>query len=289
MKHDATDNTTTNGGGCPVKHSSGPTTTETGTSSSLRAWFGMSQAMNNNTKNNNNDNISQELPASVEESLQHIQLPMPDQKIPLNTHRVISSIPKSTSHPTPAHQSDTIPENASHNHWVYPSEQQFYNAMRRKGWEAPDESNMASVIQIHNAVNEQSWREVKKWEKEIHDCDCPKLVRFLGRPKDTSPKAWIFSNLLFYKPPFDRHDWYVESQPSSSSTQQETPVVTRYVIDFYEGGSSSFNNNTNNLNARPVSMYLDVRPALDSPTNVLDRVKMAVKELLPGIFPSNSR
>lgn len=34
--------------------------------------------------------------------------------------------------------------------WVYPSQQMFYNAMRRKGW-TPSEDDMAAVVAIHNA------------------------------------------------------------------------------------------------------------------------------------------
>jgi hypothetical protein len=34
--------------------------------------------------------------------------------------------------------------------WVYPSEQMFYNAMKRKGW-SPAEDDMAAVVAIHNA------------------------------------------------------------------------------------------------------------------------------------------
>lgn len=34
--------------------------------------------------------------------------------------------------------------------WVYPSEQMFYNAMKRKGW-TPSEDDMAAVVAIHNA------------------------------------------------------------------------------------------------------------------------------------------
>lgn len=37
----------------------------------------------------------------------------------------------------------------------------------------------------------------------------PRLLRFLGRPDDTSPKAT--AKMLFGHPmPFDRHDWIVD-------------------------------------------------------------------------------
>jgi hypothetical protein len=55
------------------------------------------------------------------------QRPAPGQLKPLDTTRQRSSIPKGDF--TPAHQAGQ-----SESHWVYPSEQMFYNAMRRKGW-----------------------------------------------------------------------------------------------------------------------------------------------------------
>ena len=69
---------------------------------------------------------------------------------------------------------------------MYPSEQMFFNAMRRKGW-SPREEDMArcalrtrsamrcllcvsSVVAIHNTVNERAWREVLAWEVLHHGC-----------------------------------------------------------------------------------------------------------------------
>lgn len=43
----------------------------------------------------------------------------------------------------------------------------------------------------------------------------------------------------------------------------------RYVIDFYTGKV--------NDGDRPLAMYLDVRPALDSFSNVYDRVRMSYR------------
>eukprot|EP01048_Picozoa_sp_COSAG05_P040767 COSAG05_NODE_21076_length_274_cov_1.188571_1_plen_48_part_10 len=47
--------------------------------------------------------------------------------------------------------------------WEYPSPQMFFNAMRRKGHN-PREEDMATVVAIHNSVNERAWTEVMKWE-----------------------------------------------------------------------------------------------------------------------------
>jgi cytochrome c heme-lyase len=79
------------------------------------------------------------------------QSPFPDQEIPLPTERVISSIPRAKS-------DDNIK-------WEYPSPQQFYNALRRKGWETP-ETAIETMVDIHNWMNEEAWNEVMKWEKE---------------------------------------------------------------------------------------------------------------------------
>lgn len=52
--------------------------------------------------------------------------------------------------------------------WEYPSPQQFYNALVRKGWETPEE-HVETMVNIHNFLNEMAWDEVKRWEKEA----CP--------------------------------------------------------------------------------------------------------------------
>ena len=77
------------------------------------------------------------------------QRPAPDQPFPLPTLRQKSSIPRS----------------GTEDNWVYPSQQMFFNALRRKGWEfGPDDleqSDMDYIIKIHNANNENAWEEVR--------------------------------------------------------------------------------------------------------------------------------
>ena len=80
------------------------------------------------------------------------QAPAPHQSIPLPISRTESSIPRS---PT--------------DKWEYPSPQQFYNALVRKGWETPEE-HVETMVDIHNFLNEQAWQEVLKWEKRQHEC-----------------------------------------------------------------------------------------------------------------------
>ena len=67
------------------------------------------------------------------------QLPAPGQRKPLSTARVESTIPTSAD-----------------GAWVYPSDQMFYNAMRKKGYE-PREEDMRTVVAIHNAGNRKNF------------------------------------------------------------------------------------------------------------------------------------
>jgi cytochrome c heme-lyase len=203
------------------------------------------------------------LPASIEEAANHAQTPRPDQRFPLSTHRQVSSIPRA----------DDMAEAAAHqpksgeNNWVYPSQQQIYNAMRRKGYDV-EESTIPMVIQIHNSVNERSWNSVKRWERELHGVEEPRLVTILGRPDRLSPKAMFQTYVLQKEPPFDRHDWCVDRGDG---------VSRRYVIDFYGKDAPSGDDGL-------PSMTLDVRPALDSPGAAVDRMHMALRDVFPSIF-----
>ena len=60
------------------------------------------------------------------------------------------------------------------------------------------------------------------------------------------------------EPPFDRHDWYVARTTPDGSVKQ-----VRYVIDYYSGGVQA--------TGEPV-FYLDIRPALDTPSAAVERV-----------------
>lgn len=51
------------------------------------------------------------------------------------------------------------------------------------------------------------------------------------------------------------------------------------MIDFYNGAPQSLPTPSGAVQA-PVSIYLDVRPALDSVEAVVDRLKMSSKELV---------
>jgi cytochrome c heme-lyase len=71
----------------------------------------------------------------------------------LPTERTESSIPRS-----PSPDGSEVPPR-----WEYPSPQQFYNALVRKGWETPEE-HVETMVDIHNFLNEKAWDEVMKWE-----------------------------------------------------------------------------------------------------------------------------
>jgi cytochrome c heme-lyase len=87
----------------------------------------------------------------------------PGQVLDLPTEREVSSIPR------PQHVGDgedLLPEDRHDGKWEYPSPQQFYNALVRKGWETPEES-IEMVVAIHNFLNERAWEEVMAWEKRL--------------------------------------------------------------------------------------------------------------------------
>ena len=111
---------------CPVSHDAA------GAAAAMRAAAAASTS----------GRASEQPPANSE--LQYNQKPAPGQRAKLPTERAVSSIPTATG-------DDPL--------WVYPSQQMFYNAMRRKGY-APQEEEMDAVVAIHNAVNERAWAEV---------------------------------------------------------------------------------------------------------------------------------
>ncbi|CAP23667.1 Protein CBR-CCHL-1 [Caenorhabditis briggsae] len=176
------------------------------------------------------------------------QKPAPDQPFPLPTNRVKSTIPKAGT------EKDT---------WVYPSPQMFWNAMLKKGWRWEEEqlsqNDMMNIISIHNANNEEAWREVLKWENLLHpECAEPKLKSFKGDAKNISPRARFRKLVLGYAYPFDRHDWIVDR----CGTKE-----VQYVIDYYDGGAVDPESK--------LFTVLDVRPAMNSPGNIWDRMVVA--------------
>ena len=132
------------------------------------------------------------------------QMPHPDQKEALSVERVVSSIPKGGTNET----------------WSFPSPQMFYNALKRKGKDDNvAERDVETIVAIHNNMNERTWNMLLKWEAKyakyacfiklicfnaytLRICPNPKLLRFLGRPDELSPKArfktWLGYVFLFF-------------------------------------------------------------------------------------------
>lgn len=121
----------------------------------------------------------------------------------------------------------TIPRGSGDGNWEYPSPQQMYNALLRKGYNDTDITAVESMVSVHNFLNEGAWEEIVGWEQrfarglwrgwqlckrgEQHvseelerrwdgkDVD-PSLMRFQGRPKDITPKATMLQVLGWIYP-----------------------------------------------------------------------------------------
>lgn len=147
------------------------------------------------------------------------QAPAANQSVALPTSRDPSSIPKGTGD----------------GNWEYPSPQQMYNALLRKGHTDTDITAVESMVACHNFLNEGAWAEVVGWEDRFakgllhgfrvcsrgeenapqmayQEADGkevpPTLVRFQGKPKEMSPKAsmlqvmgWLYPSKFAYVPP----------------------------------------------------------------------------------------
>ncbi|KAI0675479.1 cytochrome c and c1 heme-lyase [Trametes maxima] len=201
-----------------------------------------------------------------------------DQLNPLNQMPTLSQAPA-------AHQESELPTDRETSsiprdegsRWEYPSPQQFYNALVRKGWETPEE-HVETMVQIHNFLNEQAWLEILKWERKENPEDNPQLARFKGRPGELSPKArfWLFAGWLLpsrfnTEPPFDRHDWIVRRRGGEE---------VRYVIDYYSAPPEP--------DGSPV-FSLDVRPALDSVGSIKQRILAATEDAWANLREESRR
>ena len=166
--------------------------------------------------------------------------PLPNIPAQLSSDREVSSIPRF----------------GSDKNWVYPSEQQFFSAMKRKKFD-PNAGDMPVIIPIHNAVNERCWSEVLRWERGhgAEACGGPELVKFEGDSSKLTPKAWLNMWVFGATRPFDRHDWTID----------RCGVKLDYVIDFYSGKPDP-------RFPERQSFYLDVRPKLNSWEGIKMRV-----------------
>jgi cytochrome c heme-lyase len=132
----------------------------------------------------------------------------PDQTQALPTSRDESSIPRGTGD----------------GNWEYPSPQQMYNALLRKGYTDTDVTAVESMVAVHNFLNEGAWGEIVEWERRfgkglfrgwevskrgeenagmaLRQLETqeggqsePTLLRFQGRPKEMTPKAAMLQML----------------------------------------------------------------------------------------------
>jgi cytochrome c heme-lyase len=128
----------------------------------------------------------------------------------------------------------TIPKGSGDGNWEYPSPQQMYNALLRKGYTDTDVTAVESMVAVHNFLNEGAWAEIVEWERRFGKGlkrgwevskrgeensamalrrleareggqEQPTLVRFQGRPKDMTPKAamlqmmgWLYPSKFEY-------------------------------------------------------------------------------------------
>eukprot|EP00392_Amoebophrya_sp_AT5.2_P002176 g2181.t1 len=146
--------------------------------------------------------------------------------------------------------------------WVYPSPQQFYNALRRRG--KVDEQDqlekgntMDSVVFAHNVTNERTWSEILEWEKLHYEkCKDPSLLSFVGKSEELSAGGYFSKYFRRRGAPFDRHDWLVDR----CGTQQ-----VRYIIDYYDDPDAA--------DTHGLDISLVTRPAPDSFQNLYDRLR----------------
>ncbi|KAG9232782.1 cytochrome c heme lyase [Amylocarpus encephaloides] len=185
----------------------------------------------------------------------------------------------------------TIPKGTGEGNWEYPSPQQMYNALLRKGFTDTDATAVESMVSVHNFLNEGAWAEIVEWERRFgkglvkgwemckrgeagsvagadigldkDEVPQPSLMRFQGRPKDMTPKAAmiqimgkVYPSAFGTEPPFDRHDWYIQREHDGKKEE------IRYVIDYYSGPPEP--------TGEPV-FYLDVRPAVTT-TQAVERL-----------------
>lgn len=265
------------GGGCPVKHAppQPPSSSSDGGGCPVKARHQEYNVYSQPIDKMNN------MPKGAK-----TQLPNPSQQMELPTNRVSSTIPKG---------GDGVETT-----WTYPSPQQFYNALSRKGKMdntnnqsggggggagesseevAASEEDMSSVVALHNNMNEKTWAKVVEWERQTYDeTSTPKLLKFTGCPHDLSPKAAIKHYLLGHPLPYDRHDWTI---------LRNDGTTTRYIIDYYYDetrASLSENSSMPKLHDRSgtPSLLVDVRPALDGASPLFARAVQMPYRIMTG-------
>ncbi|KAL5114441.1 holocytochrome c synthase [Pleosporales sp. CAS-2024a] len=204
-----------------------------------------------------------------------------------------------TQHLPLSREQSTIPKGDG-TLWEYPSPQQMYNAMLRKGYTDTPVDAVESMVSVHNFLNEGAWAEIMGWERRFskgiaegyHICKqgeeranqmlgtaddpfdtttwddasvpAPKLLRFTGRPTEPTPKSRILQLAGKVMP-----ETYSSAPPFDrhdwfvERCNAKGCKEVRYVIDYYEGAPEP--------TGEPV-FYLDVRPAIDGPRSAAERM-----------------
>ena len=104
----------------------------------------------------------------------------------------------------------------------------MYNAMLRKGYTDTPQDAVESMVAVHNFLNEGAWAEIVEWERRFarglgrgwrecrrgeegslaasrmaaDDAEVarPRLLRFMGRPNDMTPKASVLQMMGWIYP-----------------------------------------------------------------------------------------
>ena len=197
----------------------------------------------------------------------------------------------------------TIPRgDGTGTNWEYPSPQQMYNAMLRKGYTDTPAEDVPAMVSVHNFLNEGAWGEILGWETRFagglqrgweicrrgeenamttavmmarrerlegktgtQEQELPSLVRFMGRPDEPTPKARIMQFMGWMWP--TRYGSEPPFDRHDWFVRRIGPdgqgKEVRYVIDYYSGPPEP--------TGEPV-FYLDVRPAVDGPTAACERL-----------------
>ena len=175
-----------------------------------------------------------------------------NQTVDLPKQRQVSSIPK-------AEHADGPGSKSEEKNWYYPSPQQFYHALKKKDQTIPEEiDHIESMVDIHNFLNEEVWKEIMKWEVDYKDsCASPSLLKFEGKANNPTLRS-RWTSLIYNQQTFDRHDWTID----------RCGRQVRYIIDYYEGEEEADGNPT---------FHCDVRPAFDSPQALFQRMRKAMQ------------
>jgi len=198
-------------------------------------------------------------------------------------------------------EASTIPRGDGSGMWEYPSPQQMYNAMLKKGYNDTPAEDVPAMVAVHNFLNEGAWQEIVNWEDRFsaglgHGWEIsrrgeenaplviemlrrqermrmpgapepqqPSLVRFMGRPDEMTPRAAMLQFMGWLWPA-----QYATEPPFDRHDWYVRRIKpdgseqeVRYVIDYYSGEPEP--------TGEPV-FFLDVRPAVDGPTAACERL-----------------